>query len=110
MSGVRAAGEPSCDSHATPSRTVSTARAYVPIDEGAVYATLTDRVDPQLVHAIEAAVRNVDGVEDVHDVRARYAGRALYVVLNVSLPPDMPLYCPACARHRADENSENPKA
>src|SRR5438045_5322221 len=46
MSGVRAAGEPSCDSHATPSRTVSTARAYVPIDVGAVYATLTDRDCP----------------------------------------------------------------
>ena len=33
----------------------------------------------------------VEGVEGVHDVRARWAGRALYVMLNVSVPPDIPL-------------------
>src|SRR5436309_3830767 len=56
-----------------------------------IVASLTDRVDPDLIHRIEDAVRHLDRVEDVHDVRARWAGRALYVTLNVSLPPDMPL-------------------
>src|SRR5206468_8698523 len=56
-----------------------------------IIATLTDRVEPDLIHRIEASVREVDGVEGVHDVRARWAGRALYVTLNVSLPPEMRL-------------------
>jgi cation diffusion facilitator family transporter len=56
-----------------------------------IVATLLDRVAPDLVHRIEDVVRKVEGVEGVHDVRARWAGRALYIVLNVSLPRDMPL-------------------
>jgi cation diffusion facilitator family transporter len=52
-----------------------------------IVATLLDRVEPDLIHRIEDAVNGVDGVEGVHDVRARWAGRALYVMLNVSLPP-----------------------
>ena len=70
-------------------------RAAMPI-----VATLTDRVEPELIHRIEHAVEGVDGINGVHDVRARWAGRALYVVLNVSLPPDMPL---ADAHQRTEE-------
>ena len=36
-------------------------------------------------------MEHVEGVESVHDVRARYAGRALYVALNISLPGDISL-------------------
>jgi cation diffusion facilitator family transporter len=56
-----------------------------------IIATLLDRVEPDLIHEIEGAVTTVDGVEGAHDIRARWAGRALYVVLNVSLPPDVSL-------------------
>ena len=56
-----------------------------------IVATLLDRVEPTLVEEITHAVEHVDGVDAVHDVRARYAGRALYVALNVSLSGDMPL-------------------
>ena len=65
-----------------------------------IVSTLTDRVDPELIHRIEHAVENVPGISGVHDVRARWAGRALYVVMNVSLPPDMPL---ADAHQRTEE-------
>jgi cation diffusion facilitator family transporter len=65
-----------------------------------IISTLTDRVDPELIHRIEHAVEHVEGIEGVHDVRARWAGRALYVVLNVSLAPDMPL---ADAHQRTEE-------
>jgi len=56
-----------------------------------IVATLLDRVEPDLVHDIEDAARSVPRVEGVHDVRARWAGRALYVMLNVSLPGDVSL-------------------
>jgi cation diffusion facilitator family transporter len=56
-----------------------------------IVATLLDRVDPELVHEIEDAVGDVEGVEGVHDIRARWAGRALYVAFNVALPPDVSL-------------------
>jgi cation diffusion facilitator family transporter len=56
-----------------------------------IVATLLDRVEPAIVREIEDAVTRVDRVEGVHDVRARWAGRALYVVLNVSLPADIAL-------------------
>src|SRR5207249_3232200 len=56
-----------------------------------IVATLLDRVEPNLVEEITHAVEHVDGVDGVHDVRARYAGRALYVALNVSLAGDISL-------------------
>jgi len=40
---------------------------------------------------MSAVARAVPGVVDAHDVRARRAGRALYVLLHVSAPPDLPL-------------------
>ena len=65
-----------------------------------IISTLTDKVDPELIHRIEHAVEGVEDIAGAHDVRARWAGRALYVVLNVSLPPDMPL---ADAHQRTEE-------
>lgn len=56
-----------------------------------IVARLLDRVDPELVHEIEHAAEAVPGVVDVHDVRARWAGRSLFVVLAVSLDPALRL-------------------
>ncbi|MFN2544015.1 MAG: cation diffusion facilitator family transporter [Actinomycetota bacterium] len=65
-----------------------------------IVATLLDRVEPDLVHQIEEAVTKVDGVDGVHEIRARWAGRALYVALNVSLPGDVTL---EAAHQRCEE-------
>jgi cation diffusion facilitator family transporter len=56
-----------------------------------ILATLLDRIDPSLVEEITHAVEHVEGIDGVHDVRARWAGRALYVVLNVELPGEISL-------------------
>ena len=65
---------------------------YLGIEAGRpIVATLLDKVEPDMLHRIEDAARSVDHVADVHDVRARWAGRALYVLLHVSLPSDMSL-------------------
>jgi cation diffusion facilitator family transporter len=50
-----------------------------------------DEVDPALVRRIGAIGAAVPGVEGVHDVRARWAGRALWVALTIELPAAMPL-------------------
>lgn len=50
-----------------------------------------DKADPSLIRRIVALSTAVPGVEGVHDVRARWAGRALWVALNIELPADMPL-------------------
>jgi cation diffusion facilitator family transporter len=50
-----------------------------------------DEADPLLIHritTISAAVPDVDGV---HDVRARWSGRTLWVAINIELPSEMPL-------------------
>ena len=65
---------------------------YLGLEAGRpIVATLLDKVDPDTLHRIEGAARSVDRVADVHDVRARWAGRALYVLLHVSLPAEMSL-------------------
>jgi cation diffusion facilitator family transporter len=50
-----------------------------------------DEVDPTLVQRIATVSAGVDGVEGVHDVRARWAGRSLWAALNIELPADLPL-------------------
>jgi cation diffusion facilitator family transporter len=52
---------------------------------------LLDRVDPEIVHQIEHVAESVPGVEDARDVRARWAGRSLFVTLAISLDGALPL-------------------
>jgi cation diffusion facilitator family transporter len=52
---------------------------------------LLDRVDPAIVHEIEHVAEAVPGVEGVRDVRVRWAGRSLFVVLAVLLDPALTL-------------------
>jgi cation diffusion facilitator family transporter len=53
---------------------------------------VVDAVDPSLVEAVERCAQRVKRVIDVHDVRARWAGRSLYVQLHVSLDEDLALH------------------
>lgn len=50
-----------------------------------------DEVDPELVARIAALSGGVPGVENVHDVRARWAGRTLWVSLSIALPGSLSL-------------------
>lgn len=50
-----------------------------------------DAVEPALLEQIAAIAAAVPGVQGVHEVRARWAGRALWASLTVELPAAMPL-------------------
>ncbi|MGH3666130.1 MAG: cation diffusion facilitator family transporter [Egibacteraceae bacterium] len=50
-----------------------------------------DAVDPGLVPRIREVADTVDGLEGVHDVRARYLGRSLAVQLHADADPELPL-------------------
>lgn len=50
-----------------------------------------DAVDPGVVARIRAVATGVDGVLDVHGVRARHAGRSLLVQLHADVDGDQPL-------------------
>jgi cation diffusion facilitator family transporter len=56
-----------------------------------VLARLLDRVDPEVVDAIEQAAASVPGAVQAHDVRARWLGRSLHVLVHVNVDPSMPL-------------------
>lgn len=65
---------------------------YIGWDSGKpIFARLVDRVDPEVVERIARVAASVDAVQEVHAIRARHAGRALYVLLHISLPETMPL-------------------
>lgn len=50
-----------------------------------------DAVEPALLEQVAAIAAAVPGVQGVHEVRARWAGRALWASLTVELPAAMPL-------------------
>lgn len=50
-----------------------------------------DAVEPELIRQIATVAAAVPGVEDAHDVRARWAGRALWASLSIVLPAELPL-------------------
>jgi cation diffusion facilitator family transporter len=56
-----------------------------------VLRRLMDAVEPELLPRIRQIVATVDGVEDVHDIRARYVGRSLAVQLNAEASPVLTL-------------------
>jgi cation diffusion facilitator family transporter len=57
---------------------------------GQVLGRLLDRVDPEVVTAVERAAA-VPGVGAVHGVRARWVGRSLHVLVHAEVDPDLPL-------------------
>jgi len=56
-----------------------------------VLARLLDRVDPEVVDAIERAAGSVPGAGEAHAVRARWLGRSLHVLVHVTVDPSLPL-------------------
>lgn len=50
-----------------------------------------DAVDPGVVERIRTVAASTEGVVDVHDVRARHAGRSLLVQLHVDVDSELPL-------------------
>ena len=50
-----------------------------------------DAVDPDVTDGIRAVARGVEGVVDVHGVRARHAGRSLLVQLHVTVDGELSL-------------------
>jgi cation diffusion facilitator family transporter len=57
----------------------------------AVLGRALDEADPALIRRISTLSAAVPGVEGVHDVRARWSGRVLWVALNIELPAAMAL-------------------
>lgn len=53
-----------------------------------VFARIVDRVDPAVVDAVEASATKVGGVLGVEAVRARWAGRSLFVQLHIAVDQD----------------------
>ena len=56
-----------------------------------LFNRMLDAVDPAVVDEITEAARGVDGVLDVHDVRAWWVGRELWAVMHVDCDPDSTL-------------------
>jgi cation diffusion facilitator family transporter len=54
-----------------------------------VYRRLMDAVDPELVDTAEAALRDVDGVLDVGQVRMRWIGHALRAEADILVDPHL---------------------
>jgi cation diffusion facilitator family transporter len=65
---------------------------YIGYDSGKpIVARLVDRVDPELIERIAQKAAEVEEVVEVHAIRARWAGRSLYVLLHIALPEDITL-------------------
>ncbi|MET7912498.1 cation diffusion facilitator family transporter [Streptomyces avermitilis] len=54
-----------------------------------VYRRLMDSVDPALVDTAETALRDVNGVRDVGQVRMRWIGHALRAEADIVVDPDL---------------------
>lgn len=56
-----------------------------------VLARNLDAVDPELTERIRELAAAVEGIEDVHDVRARHVGRSLLIQLHADVDGRLPL-------------------
>ncbi|HZU68015.1 MAG TPA: cation diffusion facilitator family transporter [Ktedonobacteraceae bacterium] len=56
-----------------------------------VLQRLLDAVDPHIVPSIIETARTVEGVEGVTDVRARWVGHTLHVVMNIEVDAELTL-------------------
>lgn len=71
---------------------ISVAILYILIDVGReVLHRLLDAVDPAIVDEVREHALSVSGVREVEDIRARWAGRQLYVALNLGADATMTL-------------------
>ncbi len=71
---------------------ISVAILYILIDVGReVLHRLLDAVDPTIVDEVRKHALSIPGVQEVADIRARWAGRQLFVVLNLGADAQMTL-------------------
>lgn len=56
-----------------------------------VIQRLLDAVDPRIVPSIVNTAQEVSGVEAVTDVRARWVGHTLHVIMNIEVDPELTL-------------------
>lgn len=56
-----------------------------------VLQRLLDAVDPRVVPSIITTASEVPGVEEVNDVRARWIGHTLHVIMNIEVDPELTL-------------------
>ncbi len=56
-----------------------------------VLQRLLDAVDPRVVPSIITTASEVPGVEEVNDVRARWVGHTLHVIMNIGVDPELTL-------------------
>lgn len=63
---------------------ISVAILYILVEVGRdVFRRLMDAVDPEVIEQVRAEALGVPGVQEVADIRARWAGRRLYVAFNI---------------------------
>lgn len=55
----------------------------------AVFTRLLDGVDPEVLDEIKQAVRPIQGVHDVTEVRVRWLGHRLHAEVNISVSPEL---------------------
>jgi hypothetical protein len=55
----------------------------------AVFTRMLDGVEPEVVEEIRHAACEVDGVQDVSEVRARWLGHRLHAEVNIAVNPDL---------------------
>jgi cation diffusion facilitator family transporter len=67
-----------------------------------VGARLMDSVDPDLVDQATAAVRSVEGIDDVHDLRIRWIGHTLRAEADVTVAADLSLAQAHDLAHQAE--------
>ncbi|MBI4589716.1 MAG: cation transporter [Candidatus Rokubacteria bacterium] len=56
---------------------------------GTVFTRMLDGVDPHLLDAVERVAKQVPGVHDMGEVRARWIGHRLTLELNVAVNPEL---------------------
>lgn len=67
-----------------------------------VGARLMDAVDPALVRQARASIAEVDGVQDVRDLRIRWIGHTLRAEVDIALPADLTLIQAHEVAHHAE--------
>jgi cation diffusion facilitator family transporter len=55
----------------------------------AVFRRALDGIEPDILSALEHAPTHVEGVRDVHDVRARWLGHKVQADLHITVDPDL---------------------
>jgi cation diffusion facilitator family transporter len=67
-----------------------------------VGARLMDAVDPALVYAAKASIAEVEGVQDIRDLRIRWIGHTLRAEVDITVPADLTLVEAHQVAHHAE--------